>query len=653
MKKLILPIALCASAVMYSQVGVNTPDPKATMDITAKTTDGSKPEGLITPRLTGDQIRLGNTSYTTAQTGSILYATSADSAPAGKTINITAPGYYYFDGSVWQKIITGSTGDTTNDAWINDTTNAVVKLGTKADGTARGAYTDVVANDNGALGMGTSTPATRIDIVGDGGVNDDITLNSSGNTSGFAGGITFTRSQGTPVAKTAVTTGNSLGSLSFNGYDGTNNINTAAVSAQINGTVTAGSAPTDLTFSAGTNAATERMRITSAGNVGIGVTTPSNALHVNAANNPVRFEGLVTGAGTSNIVTVDANGVLTKTATTATALAASDTTNDIWINDIGLVKLGTKADGTARGAYTDVVANDNGALGMGTSTPATRIDIVGDGGVNDDVTLNSSGNTSGFAGGITFTRSQGTPVAKTAVTNGNSLGSLSFNGYDGTSNINTAAVSAQINGTVSAGSTPTDLTFSAGTNAATERMRITSAGNVGVGITNPSTKLDINGNLRIGTASPTSGSTNVSTLVRDNTTGEIKVSQSSTGNTANITFVTYTLSNVNKDWVASFNTNIPTNQYTVVVVGNSFNKQSLSNTTGSGTYNPLNVQAMITGSTWSLYADYNGGTTADGSNGTWTINCMIINNSITKTLSGVSADLGGTNTGSASIPSGL
>ena len=109
MKKLILPFVILASTVAYSQVGVNNTDPKATMDITAQTTDGSKPEGLIAPRLTGDQVRAGNASYTSIQTGAIVYSTSADSSPSGKTVNITAPGYYYFDGAVWQKMNTSST----------------------------------------------------------------------------------------------------------------------------------------------------------------------------------------------------------------------------------------------------------------------------------------------------------------------------------------------------------------------------------------------------------------------------------------------------------------------------------------------------------------------------------------------------------------
>ena len=49
-----------------------------------------------------------------------------------------------------------------------------------------------------------------------------------------------------------------------------------------------------------------------AGKTGVGNTSPTNQLHVTATTNPVRFEGLQSGASTDSIVTVDATGVLRK-----------------------------------------------------------------------------------------------------------------------------------------------------------------------------------------------------------------------------------------------------------------------------------------------------------------------------------------------------
>ena len=54
----------------------------------------------------------------------------------------------------------------------------------------------------------------------------------------------------------------------------------------------------------------ERMRITSAGNVGIGIINPVAALHVKSSSNPVRFEGLQGGTSLDSLVTVDGNGTL-------------------------------------------------------------------------------------------------------------------------------------------------------------------------------------------------------------------------------------------------------------------------------------------------------------------------------------------------------
>ena len=80
----------------------------ATLDVVAKTTDGSRAEGIAAPRLTGDQVKAGDLQYGTSQKGVIVYCTSPVSGPTVKTINITREGYYYFDGAIWQKIINGN-----------------------------------------------------------------------------------------------------------------------------------------------------------------------------------------------------------------------------------------------------------------------------------------------------------------------------------------------------------------------------------------------------------------------------------------------------------------------------------------------------------------------------------------------------------------
>jgi hypothetical protein len=163
MKNILTIVVMLISMTIYAQVGINNTSPKATLDITSKTS-GTRPEGLIIPQLSGDNIHTAtaNAVYGAAQKGLIVYASSADTNPTGAMANITAAGYYYFDGGAWQRILETSSGDNTNDGWVNDTTNSMVKLGAKADGTARAAGTDFIVKDNGYVGIGITSPKAAL-----------------------------------------------------------------------------------------------------------------------------------------------------------------------------------------------------------------------------------------------------------------------------------------------------------------------------------------------------------------------------------------------------------------------------------------------------------------------------------------------------------
>ena len=101
-------ISIISLAIHFLQgqngnVGINTTTPAATLDVNGFAADTAKLDGIIAPRITGNQLRAKN--YTTAQTGSIVYATLPDTSPAGQTINVTSAGYYYFDGTIWQNYL--------------------------------------------------------------------------------------------------------------------------------------------------------------------------------------------------------------------------------------------------------------------------------------------------------------------------------------------------------------------------------------------------------------------------------------------------------------------------------------------------------------------------------------------------------------------
>ncbi|PIF46717.1 hypothetical protein CLU96_3756 [Chryseobacterium sp. 52] len=100
-------LASVLSNAAFGQIGINTAVPIASLDIVAKRNDGSTAEGVLPPRLSGDEIRAGDPQYTSSHAGTIIYATAAVGVSSGKTANITAAGLYYFDGKIWQRMLQG------------------------------------------------------------------------------------------------------------------------------------------------------------------------------------------------------------------------------------------------------------------------------------------------------------------------------------------------------------------------------------------------------------------------------------------------------------------------------------------------------------------------------------------------------------------
>lgn len=84
---------------LNAQVGINTQTPETTFDVVGKPNDTSHHDGIIPPRITGDQ--LANKFYTQAKRcGCICHRSGFQSF--GQVINISESGMYYFDGNVWQ-----------------------------------------------------------------------------------------------------------------------------------------------------------------------------------------------------------------------------------------------------------------------------------------------------------------------------------------------------------------------------------------------------------------------------------------------------------------------------------------------------------------------------------------------------------------------
>lgn len=107
---LIVFTSICS--FLSAQIGINSSVPQATFDINGFATDPTKPDGLIAPRLTGDELKAKDANYLASQIGAIVYVTNAVSATSPKTINITSPGYYYYNGTMWVRLLNNETNQT-------------------------------------------------------------------------------------------------------------------------------------------------------------------------------------------------------------------------------------------------------------------------------------------------------------------------------------------------------------------------------------------------------------------------------------------------------------------------------------------------------------------------------------------------------------
>jgi hypothetical protein len=127
-----------------------------------------------------------------------------------------------------------------------------------------------------------STNSARFQIEGSGS-NDNYALsivsNYAGNTSGAQ--VILAKSGGSSVGdNTLVSDGNTIGQINFQGADGTEFVEAAKISAEIDGTPGANDMPGRLVFSTtadGASSPTERMRIDSAGRAGFTCVKDDNA----------------------------------------------------------------------------------------------------------------------------------------------------------------------------------------------------------------------------------------------------------------------------------------------------------------------------------------------------------------------------------------
>lgn len=310
-KQLLTILAVSFSGIAIAQVGINNTTPASTLDITAKAATGTTttPEGLLIPRV--DRERAG--SMTSVPTSTMIYVNDISTgAASGTAVNIDAVGFYYYNGVAWTKMGAGSAAAVTANNGLTLTsgnlqlggaltqattvsgltaTNTLAFTGTGANAFSVDGNTFSVDATNHSIGIGTTAPNGRFEIKGSGGADDDFYLTSSGTVNSFAASLFLRRSAGTPAAPAIVRNGDTIGEMNFDAYNGSSYLHVGKISTVVNGTPSAGSVPTDLFLSTGTLTPVERMRINSAGNIGIATNAPATTLDVAAK--------AATGTGTS------------------------------------------------------------------------------------------------------------------------------------------------------------------------------------------------------------------------------------------------------------------------------------------------------------------------------------------------------------------
>ncbi|WP_449400960.1 hypothetical protein [Chryseobacterium wanjuense] len=160
------------SIATFAQVGVNTPNPTATLDIAAKSTTGSNVEGLLIPRVS----RLKAQTMTSIPISTLIYINSiASGDTTGNAINIDAVGYYYFDGTNWIKLTNINSPTSSVNIYNTDGTltgNRIVTQGTNTlrfNPTVNNGFSvkgSVLSVDglNNRVGMGTTTPSAPLEV---------------------------------------------------------------------------------------------------------------------------------------------------------------------------------------------------------------------------------------------------------------------------------------------------------------------------------------------------------------------------------------------------------------------------------------------------------------------------------------------------------
>ena len=291
--------------------------------------------------------------------------------------------------------------------------------------------------------------------------------------------INLTKSRNTTYgSNTIVQDGDTLGNIRFRGDDGGDYNSTAAIIlAAVDGTPGSNDMPGRLVFSTtpdGSTTPTERVRIDSSGNVGVGTTSPTDhnsftrIIDINGSGGGALY--CRTNGSSSNVGIFGQSGsdvyVINKTAGN-TRFNISDA-EKMRIDSSGRLLIGTSS---SQGKWNNSSGDDHIVQVESASSAFSQSWIS-----------HSTSSTAGVQ--LDVGRSRGTSNGSTTLINsGDLLGHLCFQGADGSQFVRAALIQAHVDGTPGANDMPGRLTFHTtadGASSPTERMRITSGGKIQV-----------------------------------------------------------------------------------------------------------------------------------------------------------------------------
>ena len=338
--------------------------------------------------------------------------------------------------------------------------------------------TPFVVNADGRVVIGTTTPITAA------GVNAGLQTHGAGLSFGSiqasvsaadstsAGSLYLAKSRGAIGAFDVVSNGDTLGVMNFVGADGSAYIRGASIQAAVDGTPGTNDMPGRLVFSTtadGSSTPTERMRIRNQGSIGIGTTGDASiglrvGKAVTGATSSVQIQAL--GAIQSD-VTANGSYYTTSASTQATSFTLTNLNHfsaaqsTIGAGSTVTNQYGFHANSTLTGATNNYGFYSNIASGTG------RFNFYANGTANNYFAGNVGIGTSSPAVNLNVAKASDGIAARFQRSSGGGL--VDIETYNGIGGIGTSD----------------NIPFRLNTNN-TERMRIDSSGNVGIGTTTPS-----------------------------------------------------------------------------------------------------------------------------------------------------------------------